>query len=156
MDTSTILAVLRGERDQLDFAIAALEALGGGASVIKSASKANPVRPRLAGDKRVLSAAARKKMSEAAKERWAKRKRAAKRAAKKAGVPSVNVAPVNEAPKKSVAKKAKGGITAAGRKRLSEALKARWAAKKRATKRAAKKSAAAPVATVAGKESAKA
>ena len=91
METSTILAVLRSERNRLNQAIAALEALGG--------TTPTPTKPgrkpatATAPKKRVLSAASRKKMAEAAKKRWAAKKAAEKKptakvpAAKKAERP---------------------------------------------------------------------
>jgi hypothetical protein len=141
MDTAQVLSHLHAQRDRIVNAIAALEELGWTAAAkltTSSVTKAVALEPgtKPATRKRVISAATRKKMSEAAKERWAKRTRAAKRAAKKAAVVPVAVAAVKEAPKKAAPKKAKGGITAAGRKRISEAAKARWAAKKAAAKAA--------------------
>jgi hypothetical protein len=86
-------------------------------------------------------------MAEAQQKRWAKKKRAVKAAAKKAAA----VAPLAQAAakvgtKKAASKSAKGGITAAGRKKMSEAAKARWAAKRTpVTKTVAKKEAEAAV-----------
>jgi hypothetical protein len=141
MDTAQVLSYLHAQRDRIVKAIAALEELGWSAAAklttstpTKTAELAPGTKPT--AKKRVLSAAVRNKMSEAAKERWAKRKRAAKRVIKKAAVVPVAVAAMKEAPKKTATKKAKGGITAAGRKKISEAAKARWAAKKAATKAA--------------------
>ena len=138
MDILGILAELHGQRDRINQAIEALQSLNGSASspeaaktVTKAASPAPGAKP--AATKRVVSPAARQRMAAAQQKRWAKKKRAAKATAKKAA----SVAPATEKPAKKVAKKAapkktKGGITAAGRKRLSEALKARWAEKKKA------------------------
>jgi hypothetical protein len=58
-----------------------------------------------------MSAAARAKIAAAARARWARIKG---RGGKKGG------------------KKRKGGITAAGRRRLSQLMKARWAARRKA------------------------
>jgi hypothetical protein len=147
MDTSNILAVLRAERDQIDFAIAALEALGGGASAVKSTPKgvkAAQVKAAPTVKKRVISAAARKKMSEAAKERWAAKKKTAK--------PKASAKQV--VPKKAAPKTAKKRVVSPeSRKKMAEAQQKRWAKKKRAVKAAAKKvAAAAPVASASVKE----
>ena len=78
MDIQNILADLKRERDRLTSAIAALEGAGprrrgrpagSGASSGASASR----RPR-----RHMSAAARKRISEMMKQRWAERKRKSK------------------------------------------------------------------------------
>ena len=65
---------------------------------------------RRRGPSRRMSAAARAKIAAAARARWARIKG---RGGAKTG------------------KKRKGGITAAGRRRLSELMKARWAARKK-------------------------
>ena len=73
MDTSTLIKQLKAERDRLDKAIAALEKLdvdGGGA--------ASPAKAGKRTGKRRLSAEARKRISQAAKKRWAKYKSAKK------------------------------------------------------------------------------
>jgi len=72
------------------------------------------------GTRRKFSAAARKRMREAQRARWAKLKGESAPAAKMAAKPAVKAA------------KSEGGITAAGRKALSVAMKKRWAAKKAA------------------------
>ncbi len=79
MDIQNILADLKRERDRLNSAIAALEGAGprrrgrpagsGAGSGASSASR----RPR-----RHMSPAARKRISEMMKQRWAERKRKAK------------------------------------------------------------------------------
>ncbi len=61
MDTKSILAELRAERSRIDRAIAALQAISS-----KSANSAAPRRRRGR-----LSAAARKRLSELMKKRWA-------------------------------------------------------------------------------------
>lgn len=84
MDIQSILADLKGERDRLNSAITALEGAGprrrgrpagSGASKSSSTSAAAPAgrRPR-----RHMSAAARKRISEMMKQRWAERKRKGK------------------------------------------------------------------------------
>jgi hypothetical protein len=62
------------------------------------------------GGRRRMSAATRAKLAAAARARWARQK---------AGM-------------KTAPAKKKGGITAAGRKRLSQLMKARWAARRKA------------------------
>ncbi len=70
MQVSRILAELRSERERIDKAIAALTALE---STPTAASKG-----RQPGRKRHMSAAARKRISEMMKKRWAERKKRAK------------------------------------------------------------------------------
>jgi len=60
-----------------------------------------------------MSAATRAKLAAAARARWARQK-----GGKQAG--------------RSTARRKKGGITAAGRKKLSQLMKARWAARRKA------------------------
>jgi hypothetical protein len=77
MDIQNILGDLKRERERLDRAISALEGLGSGArrrgrpvgSVNSTTSK---------GPRRHMSAAARKRISEMMKQRWAERKRKSK------------------------------------------------------------------------------
>jgi hypothetical protein len=77
MDLQTVLADLRRERERLDAAIDALQGLGSG-------RRRGPGRPAGSGKKRGggtgrhMSAAARKRISEMMKRRWAERKRAAR------------------------------------------------------------------------------
>ena len=78
MDTQQIVSALREERDRLDQAIAALEGGNGrrrgrGISVLGNGRRGRRRRRR-------LSAAAKKRISEMMKKRWAERKRAAKAA----------------------------------------------------------------------------
>lgn len=99
MDVSGIISQLKSERDRISQAIAALEG-------------AVSPRPQAQGQKRgKLSAAGRKRISEAMKKRWAARRATSKKTA---------------APKASAGRK-RGGLTAAGRRRLSELMKKRWA-----------------------------
>jgi hypothetical protein len=151
MDTTAILAALLSERDRLNQAIAALESLGGTSSTSskpgrKPAAAIVPTAPK----KRVLSAASRNKMAEAAKKRWAVKKAAEKKPAAKAPA-AKKAAPVASA----AIKGARKPMSAATKKKLAAAAKARWAAKKAPSKKTAKKTAA-PVATAAVKEAAKA
>ena len=79
MDMQNVLADLKRERARLDVAIAALEGLGSG-------RRRGPGRPagstkaKVGGGirRRHMSAAARRRISEMMKKRWAERKRAAK------------------------------------------------------------------------------
>jgi len=76
MDIQSILADLKRQRERLDSAIAALEGSGrrrGRPAGTTSAASATKKRPR-----RHMSAAARKRISEMMKQRWAERKRKAK------------------------------------------------------------------------------
>jgi exonuclease VII small subunit len=70
MDTATIVAELESERDRLNSAIAALQG-GSRRSYVRTAAGKPDDR------KRRLSAAARKKIGEAMKKRWAERKKRA-------------------------------------------------------------------------------
>jgi len=76
----------------------------------RGGARVHPARLPSTGGKR-FSAATRAKLAAAARARWA-RVRAVKGTA-------------------SASKKKKGGITAAGRRRLSQLMKARWAARRR-------------------------
>jgi hypothetical protein len=111
MNTTKIMNELRTERKRIDQAIAALESLDGTATATTPAAKAAPKR----GGRRRMSAAGRKHISEAAKARWAARR-------KQAGKPATN---------KTGARKP---MSAATKKRLSLLAKRRWAAQKKAAK----------------------
>jgi hypothetical protein len=111
MDTKQILADLRIELNRLNQAIAALESLDGTATATTPAAMAAPKR----GGPRRISAAGRRRISEAAKARWAaRRKQAAKPTSTKKG--------------------AHKPMSAATKKRLSILAKKRWAARKKAAK----------------------
>ena len=144
MDTAQILADLRAQRNRIDDAITALEALNGTKPLGKPAATldVNQASPTV---RRTMSPAARKKIAAALKARWAEKKTSAKPADAK-----------QAATKKAVAKTAKRVISPESRKKMAEAQQKRWAKKKRATKAAAKKAAVAPVATAAAKEKQKA
>lgn len=113
MDTKRILADLRAERSLIDRAIAALEAINGTgirATTPKrrarsTATSANPDTRRLRA-RRSINAAGRKRISEAAKKMWAKRK--------KGSLPS-----------------GRRPMSAATKRKLSQLAKARWAERKR-------------------------
>jgi peptidoglycan hydrolase CwlO-like protein len=113
--TNTIIeAAIHGfeaQKKNIDAQIAELRGLLTGASQADEA----PAK----GKRKKFSAAARKRMQEAQRARWAKI-RGESAPAKKAAKPAAKSA------------KPKGGITAAGRKKLSLAMKARWAARKAA------------------------
>ena len=96
MDTRLILAELRAERQRIDQAITALGSLD-------HAGRNTKKRGR-----RRMSAAGRKRISEAAKAMWARRKKA----------------------------RTTRHMSAATRKRLSELAKQRWAERKKKTKAA--------------------
>ena len=102
MDIANVVAALKEQRTRIDQAIAALEGPG---------SPARRGRPPKTGSTsgRHMSAAARKRISEAMKQRWAKQKS-------------------KSAPAKT---KARPAMSAAARKKLSDLMKARWAAKKK-------------------------
>jgi hypothetical protein len=68
MDTAAIIAELEAERDRLDQAIAALRGKG---DITRTVTGKPDGRKR----KRTLSAAARKRIGEAMKKRWAERKK---------------------------------------------------------------------------------
>lgn len=79
MDLESILSALREERDRIDAALSALSGIGAGNGRRRGG------RVSIAGvlgfakrRRRTLSAAARRKISEAAKARWAKAKKAGK------------------------------------------------------------------------------
>ncbi len=107
MDVANVVAALKEQRSRIDRAIAALEGLG---------SRARRGRPPKTGSTsgRHMSAAARKRISQAMKARWAKWKRKS--------------APMKSVPAKPKARRA---MSAAARKKLSDLMKARWAAKKK-------------------------
>src|SRR5271156_6851255 len=110
MDTTQILNELRHRRNRVDHAIAALEALSGNAAGPKLISgKAVIQRKRPA--RRQITPEGRRRMAEAARQMWIKRKRS---------------------------KPASGTrfMSATARRRISRALKARWAERKALTKAA--------------------
>ena len=75
MNIEQILSDLKAERDRIDAAISALE--GG-------SKRRGPGRPAGSGKKRTMSAAARKRISEMMKLRWAERKKKSGKSAKAA------------------------------------------------------------------------
>ena len=105
MDIRNVVAALKQERGRIDRAIAALEGLS------SPARRGRPPRTVSTASRqpRGMSAAARKRLSEAMKQRWAKWKG-------------------KSAPKKT---KTRPAMSAAARKKLSALMKARWAAKRK-------------------------
>jgi hypothetical protein len=77
-----------------------------------------------------MSAAGRRAIIAGTKKRWAAVKAA--KAAAAAPAPAVPAAAPKAAPAKAPVPVKKGGLTAAGRKALSIAMKKRWAARKKA------------------------
>jgi hypothetical protein len=138
MATDHILALLRLEREKINGAIHALQ----GTTTQKTpGSDRRAVLPSVESDskppeavsptapvKRKMSATGRRAIIAGTKKRWAAI-RAAKAAA--AAPAKVAVAP-KAAPIKALVPVRKAGLTEAGRKALSIAMKKRWAAKKRA------------------------
>jgi hypothetical protein len=116
MDTKQILTDLRIERERIDRAISALEGLDG-TGILKATTPGAQPAPVKTGRRRRMSAAARKKIAEAQRARWAKQKNAApaKKASAKKAAPARHMSP-------------------ATRKRLSILAKKRWAARKKAAR----------------------
>jgi hypothetical protein len=127
-----IIQLLIVERDRLERAIKALQ--GSSPKVVDIDD--DPMMPDWVKPKAQVAAAPKKKgFSAATRRRMAegqRRRYAAIRAAKAETAP-VAVTPKPAPAKPQVAVK-KGGLTEAGRKALSLAMKKRWAAKKRAAK----------------------
>jgi hypothetical protein len=111
METAKILEELREKLTRINQAISTFELLDGTAIATTPAAIAAPEQAK----KRGLTPAARKRMSEAAKARWAaRRKQVAKPTSTKTG--------------------AHKPMSAATKKRLSLLAKRRWAARKKAAK----------------------
>jgi hypothetical protein len=111
MDIQNLVSALKNERNRLDQAISALEVLFSTAPRRGRPPKATST----GGKRRRMSPAARKRISVAMKQRWAKWK--GKSAPKK----------VTRVSKETTGRKP---MSAAMRKKLSALMKARWAAKK--------------------------
>jgi hypothetical protein len=105
MDIGNVVAALKQERGRIDRAIAALEGLS---SAVRRGRPPKAVSTKRRS-RRHMSAAARQRISEAMRQRWAKSKG-------------------KSAPKKN---KTRPAMSAAARKKLSALMKARWAAKKK-------------------------
>jgi hypothetical protein len=115
LDLTKIITELKSERDRIGRAISALlddakAAVVGATTTRKAAAPASTRRGK------GLTAAGRKRLSEAMKRRWADRRGKGSSAPKAAAV---------------AAPKRRGGLTPAGRKKLSEAMKRRWAERKK-------------------------
>ena len=110
MDLQDIVDQVRAELNRLDQAIAALEGT--------TPRRGRPPKAVTDGNRRVMSAAARKRISAAMKVRWAARKKSGGSLRK---------------PVKTAAKKAarRPQMSPAAKKKLSTLMKARWAARKR-------------------------
>jgi hypothetical protein len=129
---SEVIKKLEQQRTAIENALSALRELDSPGFEAAAAAPARRGRPpkRKGG----MTAEGRRRLSEALRARWAAKRAgtAAKPSAPAKSAPAAKSAP-SAAPKTAPAPKAanrKGGITAAGRKKLSEALKARWAAKR--------------------------
>ena len=109
VNLENVLASLRSERGRIDHAISALEGLAGSPGPRRGRPPKSQAAPATRQKRRTMSAAARKRISEAMKQRWAKWKGKA-------------------VPKKT---KARPAMSAAARKKLSALMKARWAARKK-------------------------
>ena len=107
LDLNRIITELKTESDKIGRAIAALLA---DAKVVVGGSVRRAAAPKR--QRGGITAAGRRRLSQAMKRRWAER-----RLGKTTG--------------KASATKRRGGLTAAGRKKLSEAMKKRWADKKK-------------------------
>src|SRR6476660_5919814 len=125
-DTQRLLELalkgLEAERANIDNEIAQIKSqLNPRQAVAERAGTASQTTPK----KKTMSAAARKKISEGMKRRYAEMNRAGERS--HAASPVRTSALVN--PKQSTVKKQNGGdrLTVAGRKKLSDLMKKRWA-----------------------------
>ena len=113
MDIQTIVSDLKAERNRIDQAISALEGLTSTAP-----RRGRPPKATSAGGKRRrMSPAARKRISKAMEQRWAKWK--GKSAPKQ----------LKAAPKKTAVRRP---MSPAAKKKLSALMKARWAVKQEA------------------------
>jgi hypothetical protein len=106
VDLEKIVGDLKRERDRLSQAITLLS----GDSAAPERATARPATP--AKRRGGITAAGRRRLSQAMKRRWAERR-------------------IGKTTGKASAPKRRGGLTAAGRKKLSEAMKKRWAEKKK-------------------------
>ena len=122
MDINPILTDLKAELNRITQAIAAIEALDGTRTATPGATT-SAAKPGLqAGKRRRMSAAGRKRISEATKARWVVRRK--------------QVAPgaANSVAARPAAKKTSGRRTMspASRKKIADAQRKRWAAVKKA------------------------
>jgi hypothetical protein len=108
VNLENVLAELRLERVRINQAISALEGLVGPSAPRRGRPPKLQAAPTLGHRRRTMSPAARKRVSAAMKQRWAKWKG-------------------KSAPKKA---KSRPPMSAAARKKLSDLMKARWAKEK--------------------------
>jgi hypothetical protein len=139
MATDHILTLLISERDKLTKAIEALQGTatpGPGRGTVRPSVERDSKPPETAGPKapakRKLSAAGRRAIIEGTKKRWAAIK-AAKSAAE-APVPAVELAKATPAKLPSHVKGKAAVKSAAFRKKMSDRMKAAWAARKKRAK----------------------
>jgi hypothetical protein len=78
MDIQNILGDLKRERERIDRAISALEGLGGQRRRGRPVGSHNVATSTAKGPRRHMSAAARKRISDMMKQRWAERKKKSK------------------------------------------------------------------------------
>ena len=114
MDLRDIIAQLHAQRGRLDQAIAALEG--------SAPRRGRPPRAVTNEKRRVMSAAARKRISAAMRARWAVRKRSG--------------SPAKRARAKAKKSSHRPPMSPAAKKKLSALMKARWAARKQQRKAA--------------------
>ena len=107
LDLNRIITELKTERDKIGRAINAL--LEDAKVAVSGTFRRAGARKRRRGG---ITAAGRRRLSQAMKRRWAERR-------------------IGKTTGKASAPKRGGGLTAAGRKKLSEAMKKRWAEKKK-------------------------
>ena len=143
MSTDHILALLLSERHKLTKAIEALQGPtkrkgrppGSGGKAVLPSVEQDSKPPASVGPtapvKRKMSAAGRRAIIAGTKKRWAAVKAAKAVAAAPAPVAAAPAATPKATPAKAPVP-VKGGLTEAGRKALSIAMKKRWAAKKKA------------------------
>ena len=121
MDIQNILSELKAEFSRINHAIAALEGLFSSAPRRGRPPKSKTAAPAPSKKRRTMSAAARKRISEAMKQRWAQRQNKGTTTSKKASGKK------NAAPKKSGGRRP---MSAEARKKLSDLAKQRWSQRK--------------------------
>jgi hypothetical protein len=122
LNLEQILSELKSERDRIGKAISSLLEGAGLTGASNSRGKRGPAKGQKAAG---MSAAGRKRISEAMKARWAARR------SKPSPTPRAAASSASATPRKK-----RGGMTSAGRKRISEAMKKRWAEKRQAASKA--------------------
>jgi hypothetical protein len=136
-----VIKKLEQQRIAIERALTALREVDAEAESSEPAEPA-PAAPRKATKKGGMTPAGRRRLSEALKRRWAARKAGtgpAPNATASAKSATSASSATSAAPATSAKKK--GGMTPEGRKRLSEALRKRWAAKRASEAGSAKKAA---------------